>query len=122
LAARHTAIHALIHNAGALDKDYALSPQGIERTVASQVLGPFLMTGPLLRNPQQGVDTLVWLVADDGAPLDTTGSFWLDRRPRAIHRLSSKRRSLTAEERDRLWDWCIQHSGSVDDGRTDLVR
>ena len=52
LADRHGAIHALIHNAGALDKEYALSPQGIERTVASQVVGPFLMTGlllPLLR-------------------------------------------------------------------------
>ena len=48
--------------------------------------------GPLLRNPEQGVDTLVWLAADDGAPLDTAGLFWLDRRPRPIHRLSSTRR------------------------------
>jgi len=72
--------------------------------------------------PATGVDTLVWLAADDGAPLDTTGLFWLDRRPRPIHRLSSTRRPDTAEERDRLWDWCIQRSGFVDDGRTDLVR
>jgi dehydrogenase/reductase SDR family member 12 len=53
LADRHEAIHALIHNAGALDKEYAVSPQGIERTVAGQVVGPFLMTGlllPLLRS------------------------------------------------------------------------
>jgi len=211
LADRHGAIHALIHNAGALDKQYALSPQGMERTVASQVVGPFLMTGlllpllraspdgrvvwvssggmytqplsvtaldsapddyrgtvayarakraqvtlarmwgerlrpdqitvhamhpgwadtpgvrkslptfrrvtgPLLRNPQQGVDTLVWLAADDGAPVDTTGLFWLDRRPRPIHRRSSTRRSDTAEERDRLWDWCVQRSGFGRDG------
>ena len=71
--------------------------------------------------PATGVDTLVWLTADDGAPLDTTGLFWLDRRRRPIHRLSSTRRPDTAEERDRLWDWCIQRSGFVD-GRTDLVR
>jgi hypothetical protein len=63
---------------------------------------------PLLRNREQGVDTLVWLAADDGAPVDTTGLFWLDRRPRPIDRLSSTRRFDTAEERDRLWDWCIQ--------------
>lgn len=53
LADRHGAIHALIHNAGALDKEYAASPQGIERTVAGQVVGPFVMTGlllPLLRS------------------------------------------------------------------------
>jgi len=71
---------------------------------------------------RNGVDTLVWLTADDGAPLDTTGLFWLDRRRRPIDRLSSTRRPDTAEERGRLWDWCIQRSGFVDDGRTDLVR
>ena len=41
-----------MHAAGALDATYALSPQGIEQTVASQVVGPFLLTGllvPLLR-------------------------------------------------------------------------
>jgi NAD(P)-dependent dehydrogenase (short-subunit alcohol dehydrogenase family) len=206
LTERHGAIHALIHNAGALDKDYVLSPQGIERTVAGQVVGPFLMTalllpllrhgaggrviwvssggmytqplsaaaldagpdgyrgaiayarakraqvtlaqlwaekltpdrvtvhamhpgwadtpgvrkslptfrrvlGPLLRNPEQGVDTLVWLAADDGAPMHTTGLFWLDRRPRPIHRLPSTRRSDTAGERRRLWEWCVGHAG-----------
>jgi dehydrogenase/reductase SDR family member 12 len=66
--------------------------------------------GRLLRNREQGVDTVVWLAADDGAPLDTTGLFWLDRRPRPIDRLSSTRRFDT-EERDRLWDWRIQRSG-----------
>lgn len=37
-------IDVLIHNAGALLKERALSPQGIEATIASHVLGPFLMT------------------------------------------------------------------------------
>ena len=77
---------------------------------------------PLLCNPEQGIDTLVWLAADDGAPLDTTGLVWLDRRPRPIHRLSSTRRSDTAEERDRLWDRCIQRCGIRRCGRTDLAR
>jgi hypothetical protein len=66
--------------------------------------------GPLLRNPERGVDTLVWLAAD-GPPLYTTGLLWLDRGPRLIHRLSSTRRSDTAEERGRLWDWCIKDAG-----------
>jgi NAD(P)-dependent dehydrogenase (short-subunit alcohol dehydrogenase family) len=43
-----THIDVLIHNAGALLNTRALSPQGIEQTVASHVVGPFLMTTLLL--------------------------------------------------------------------------
>ncbi|MEZ4266473.1 MAG: SDR family NAD(P)-dependent oxidoreductase [Myxococcota bacterium] len=52
LTARHPAIHVLIHNAGALDAERQTSPQGVEQTVASQVVGPFLLTellSPALR-------------------------------------------------------------------------
>jgi dehydrogenase/reductase SDR family member 12 len=207
LGRRHSAVDVLVHNAGALDATYALTPQGMEQTVASQVAGPFLLTdllldllraadsarvlwvasggmysenlsvdglemkpddyngttayarakraqvtiaemwaeclrpdgvsvhamhpgwadtpgvrrslpgfrrvmGPLLRSSEEGADTLIWLAADDGLPLETTGRFWLDRRPRGIHRLPRTRRSDTPDERRRLWDWCITHSGS----------
>lgn len=37
-------IDVLVHNAGALVKERAVSPQGFEVTIASQVLGPFLLT------------------------------------------------------------------------------
>ncbi len=206
LLERHPRIDALIHNAGALDDEYVRSRQGTEQTAASQVVGPFLLTGlllpalraaapsrvvwvssggmysqplsveslemtaqnydgtvayakakraqvtlaelwaerlvadsihvhsmhpgwadtpgvqrslptfrkvlgPLLRTPEQGADTLVWLAASDGAPLTTTGKFWLDRRPRTIHRLKKTRDSDTAAERIALWDWCVARSG-----------
>ena len=48
LARRHDRIDVLIHNAGALTADRRESPQGIEMTVASQVMGPFLLTARLL--------------------------------------------------------------------------
>jgi NAD(P)-dependent dehydrogenase (short-subunit alcohol dehydrogenase family) len=48
LARRHDRIDVLIHNAGALTADRRDSPQGIEMTVASQVMGPFLLTARLL--------------------------------------------------------------------------
>jgi dehydrogenase/reductase SDR family protein 12 len=41
-------IDVLIHNAGALLNTRQMSPQGIEQTVASHVVGPFLMTTLLL--------------------------------------------------------------------------
>ena len=206
LVERYPAVHVLIHNAGALDDVWQTSPQGIELTVASQVVGPFLLTGlllpalragaparvlwvssggmyseplsverlnmsagdyngttayarakraqvtlaelwakrlaadqisvhslhpgwadtpgvarslptfrrvvgPLLRTPAEGADTLIWLTVDDGAPLKQSGRFWLDRRPRPLHRLASTRRSDTPEERERLWSWAVRKSG-----------
>ncbi len=206
LLERHPTIDVLIHNAGALDDERSESPQGIEQTVASQVVGPFLLTqlllpalaaadrgrvlwvssggmysepldvdtlempagayegvkayarakraqvtltemlasrfekegvvvhamhpgwadtpgvarslptfrrvvGPLLRTPEDGADTLVWLAADDDAPLRESGRFWLDRQPRPAHRFQHTRRADTAEERARLWAWVTQKSG-----------
>ena len=73
------------------------------------------IVGPLLRSPEQGADTIVWLACDAlaGQP---SGGFWLDRRPRKIHRLRRTRRSDTAHQRARLWTWCVERSG-VDPGR-----
>ncbi|MCU0669933.1 MAG: SDR family NAD(P)-dependent oxidoreductase [Myxococcota bacterium] len=203
--ASHDVLHVLAHNAGALHATRRNAPDGTEETVASQVLGPFLLTGllmarlrasaparvltmssggmyatgltvddlemsddysgteqyarakraqvtlnemwaerfaasgvvfhalhpgwaltpgvetslptfrrivgPLLRSPEQGADTLVWLAADDGEPLATNGRFWLDRRVRAIHKLPTTRRTDTAERRAALWEWCVKRTG-----------
>lgn len=206
LLQRHPAIDVLIHNAGALDDVRHESPEGIELTVASQVVGPFLLTqlllpalkagapsrvlwvssggmyseplsvdrlemsngdyngttayarakraqvtlvelwakrlasdrifvhamhpgwadtpgvarslptfrrvvGPLLRTAKDAADTLVWLAVDAGAPLSESGRFWLDRRPRPLHRLAATRRSDTQLERERLWNWAVNKSG-----------
>lgn len=210
IAARHERVDVLVHNAGALDAERTVSPEGIETTVASHVVGPLVLTRallpcleragssrpparvlwvssggmyaepldtsrlemphrgydgvvayarakraqvtlsemlaerlasrgivvhamhpgwadtpgvarslprframlrPLLRTPSEGADTLVWLAASRGLPSTTTGRFWLDRRVRAIHKLSSTRASDTAAERERLWRWLATVSG-----------
>lgn len=202
LSARFPRIDALVHNAGALTADRRVNADGIEQTVASQVVGPFLLTslllpalraaapgrvitvssggmyaapltvehlqmgddyrgaeqyarakrgqvtlnemwadtvpasdvvfhamhpgwadtpgvaeslptfrrivGPLLRTPDEGADTIVWLIADDGEPAATSGGFWLDRRRRSLHRLPNTRRSDTPAHRSRLWDWVCE--------------
>ncbi len=61
------------------------------------------VVGSFLRTPDQGIDTLVWLAADDAGARDS-GSFWHDRAPRATHRLASTRRSDTPERRAALWN------------------
>ena len=71
------------------------------------------VVGPLLRRPDQGADTIVWLAADDGDPIATSGRFWLDRRIRPIHRLRSTARSDTPEVRRELWDWVVATSGAT---------
>ncbi len=211
LLAAHAGIDVLIHNAGALDDVRTESPEGIETTVASQVVGPFVLgsrllpalerkaetTGrssrimwvssggmysepldvdrlempeahydgvvayarakraqvtltelmaerlaphkivvhsmhpgwaetpgvarslptfrkvmsPLLRTAEDGADTLVWLASDDGAPLAKSGLFWLDRRPRTLHRLGRTKKSDTESERRELVAWLEEKSG-----------
>ena len=51
--------------------------------------------GPLLRSPEQGADTVVWLAASPEA-VESTGGFWLDRRPRWEHKVPWTR--LSADE------------------------
>lgn len=55
--------------------------------------------GPLLRTPDQGADTIVWLVAAD-EPAHSTGGFWLDRRRRGTHYVPGTRE--TEADRDAL--------------------
>lgn len=64
--------------------------------------------GPLLRTPEDGADTLVWLVADE-EPARSSGRLWLDRRPRSTTRLPWTR--TTPAERARLWDWVEARAG-----------
>jgi dehydrogenase/reductase SDR family protein 12 len=212
IRAERDAIDVLIHNAGALTAERRLAPNGMEATVAAQVVGPFLLTSlllhslraarpgrvvtvssggmyasgltvenlqmgesdyggaeqyarakraqvtlnemwaerwggsdvvfhsahpgwadtpgvrtslpsfrrltaPLLRSAQAGADTVVWLSADDRAPLESNGHFWHDRRPRSLHRLAATRRSDTPRRRDDLWNWvsaaAAQHQDEV---------
>lgn len=69
------------------------------------------VTGPLLRSPAQGADTMVWLALHPGEPLQQSGRFWLDRRIRTEHRLPTTRRTDTPARRAQLWDWCVATAG-----------
>lgn len=71
IARRFPRIDALVHNAGALLQQRELSPQGIEQTVASHVVGPHLMT-TMLRDALRAAHGRVVTVSSGGmyaAPL-----------------------------------------------------
>lgn len=64
--ARHDRLDALLHNAGALSSDRTESPQGVESTVASQVVGPFLLTSLLLDRLKASAPSRVVTMASGG--------------------------------------------------------
>jgi dehydrogenase/reductase SDR family protein 12 len=67
------------------------------------------VVGPLLRTPAEGADTIVWLAAAERAATPS-GLFFLDRRPRAKHRLRRTRRPDEAREAARLWQLCSERT------------
>ena len=69
------------------------------------------LTGPILRSPEQGADTVVWLLGAIEAGT-STGLFWHDRRPRPTTYL---RREDSPDELARdLWDVCVDATGLPD--------
>ncbi len=93
---------------------HALHPGWADTPGVAEALPTFRrVVGPLLRDPMAGADTMVWLAADDGAPLSTSGQFWLDRKVRPVHRLRSTSRSDTTERRNALWEWTQERAGCV---------
>jgi NAD(P)-dependent dehydrogenase (short-subunit alcohol dehydrogenase family) len=64
---------------------------------------------PLLRNPGQGADTGVWLLATDAAELHP-GAFWHDRRPRPRHRVPWTR--IPRADHEQLWNELVRITGT----------
>jgi dehydrogenase/reductase SDR family member 12 len=84
---------------------HAMHPGWVDTDAVKQSMPLFrTMTRPILRNCEQGADTIVWLGAAS-EPLHSTGLFWQDRRPRPTHyRLGASPES--EPERRRLWEYC----------------
>lgn len=59
------------------------------------------VTGPILRDTEEGADTTVWLTATEPAP--ESGQLWHDRQPRPDHYLGLHQES--SEDRHRMWEW-----------------
>ncbi|HJP89852.1 MAG TPA: SDR family NAD(P)-dependent oxidoreductase [Candidatus Limnocylindrales bacterium] len=66
------------------------------------------LMGPILRTPEQGADTIVWLATAGRSEIES-GRLYLDRRVRPFDRLPGTR--LHAAERAALWDEVVRRVG-----------
>lgn len=64
---------------------------------------------PLLRTPEQGADTIVWL-ATATEPTHCTGELWFDRESAPKHLIDRTREG--PEEREALWDALVEITAS----------
>ena len=75
--------------------------------VVTSLPGFHRVMGPLLRDPQTGADTIVWLAATEPAP--GGGQFWQDRATRPEHYLPRTRAS--DEDLSQLWNYVLDATG-----------
>jgi len=98
-----------VHHGGSGLGFVAMHPGWVATTGLDSGLPRFArLVRPVLRTPEQGADTAVWLATAPRAAL-SEGRFWLDRRPRREH-LVPWTHSPSGEP-DRLWEWCIENAG-----------
>lgn len=95
---------------------YAMHPGWVDTPGLASGL-PYFRLGPLLRTPEEGADTAVWLAA--GAARGSIGpgsisadGFWHDRHRRGEYYLPWTRpRAVGDEQGWRLWEWCATRAG-----------
>jgi dehydrogenase/reductase SDR family member 12 len=95
---------------------YAMHPGWVDTPGLASGLPSFAHLGPLLRRPEEGADTAVWLAAGAARPpalpgmsasMSVEDGFWHDRRHRGEYYLPWTRpRWGHEDEGRRLWDWC----------------
>ena len=82
---------------------WALTP-GVE----SSLPGFRKLTGPILRDVDEGADTIVWLAL---AEVEASGRLWHDRRPRGEHKVPWTRPE--SDEATRLWQRVCDDAGTA---------
>jgi dehydrogenase/reductase SDR family member 12 len=91
---------------------HAMHPGWVDTKGVRQWLPVFrAITRPIIRDAEQGADTIVWLGAAPEA-LQSSGLFWHDRRPRPTHYLLGASEDSDAD-RQALWDLCRSSLNSV---------
>ena len=69
------------------------------------------LMGPILRTPEEGADTILWLTTAAAREIGS-GRLFLDRRPRPFDRVPWTR--LSRDERRRVWAEVVARTGGLD--------
>lgn len=95
---------------------YAMHPGWVDTPGLASGLPSVARLGPLLRRPEEGADTAVWLTTGGARPPSAEGTpsppasedgFWHDRRLRGEYYLPWTRSHDSEQEQGRqLWEWC----------------
>jgi dehydrogenase/reductase SDR family member 12 len=86
----------------------SMHPGWVKTDLVHSMLPKFeKLMGPLLRTPEQGADTLIWLAVSPSA-LQRTGKFWLDRKERRTVIFSNTEVSYSS--RKKLFEICRELS------------
>lgn len=89
---------------------HAMHPGWAKTSGVAESLPTFnRLMGPFLRTPEQGADTIVWLVADS-EPGETSGRLWFDRSVVPEHLVDRTRE--TEVDRQAMWDALVELTGS----------
>ena len=91
-------------------RSYVMHPGWTDTPGLAEALPRFSRLGPLLRRPDEGADTAVWLAAGGAGTEGTRSGIWLDRRRRSEYYLPGTR-SGNASLGDELWTWCERRTG-----------
>ena len=111
-AAGDAGLHALVNNAGAMPPERTRTDEGFELTFATNVLGPFLLTGLLLPVLRRGTDSRVINVSSGGMYTQrlNAGDLQLERRdydPQAFYAHTKRCEVILTE----LWAERLRGSG-----------
>jgi dehydrogenase/reductase SDR family member 12 len=90
-------------------RSFAMHPGWVDTAALQEGLPRFAAVArPILRTPEQGADTIVWLAGAGPAP-SAPSAFWHDRVARSTRRWPLPETDDT--ERAALWAWCQEHAG-----------
>ena len=88
---------------------HAVHPGWVDTPGVDRWLPKFkALTKPILRTPEQGADTFVWVAAAE-EPGRSSGRFWHDRESRPLHYVPRTKESVA--DRQALWDAVQRLSG-----------
>jgi dehydrogenase/reductase SDR family protein 12 len=84
-------------------RSYSMHPGWVATPGVSAGLPRFSRLGPALRTPDEGADTITWLVACGLGPEPPAEGFYFDRRRRGEHYRPG---TAAGDSAATLWDWC----------------